>query len=87
MLTKKEMCELIIDEFKDKNPDIDKVLPHHIFQSSCLAVAMEYLGLLDDNPELKEYSKYRAGVIFTYVRGKKVKFLSLREILEFLPDD
>jgi hypothetical protein len=56
-----------------------------LYQSSSLAVALEFLGKLS-NWE-KEYSKTRGGIAFDYTddNGER-NFLTTRELLELLPD-
>lgn len=71
MLTKKELCQVILE----RNPDTT------IFQSSCVAVASAYLGLLTEDE--KSYASQRGGILFSHENGK---CLTLREVLELLPE-
>ena len=68
-ITKREFAESIVYEFlieneklNDKDIDIQRDFkPDMILKSSSLAVAAEYLGLLDNDPEMLQYSQTRAG--------------------------
>lgn len=62
-----------------------------ILRSSCLAVAMEYLGLLESE-EMKQYAASRGGMVFHYYtceeNPKRViqATLTFRELLDLLPE-
>ena len=79
MLTKKQFCEAVIDEYKSRNKV--NVVSDESIGCSSLAVAMEYLGLLKSD-SAKEYARTRSGILFTHRRGS----LSARDILGLLPD-
>lgn len=92
MLTKYEFCEAIINEQCEELGCTRKDAHTAIFQSSLLAVALEYLGELSAVEE--EYSKSRAGTLYRYLDKDPIKhtykgvyFLTLRELLDMLPDD
>jgi len=74
MLTKKELCETVIEQ------QISKGNLHPI-QSSCLAVSLEFLNRL--NKRDKEYAQTRGGILFVHQNGKS---LTLRELLRLLPE-
>ncbi len=84
MITKKELCETIITKNKiNSHTDIPE---NKILESSNLAVAMEYLGMIK-NQQLKEYASQRGGVLICGVTSNgDVKSLTLREILDLLPE-
>lgn len=93
MLSKKEYCEgLVRSQLSHINPEISRKDAHHyIYQSSTLAVALEYLGEL--SPEEKEYSSGRAGTVTRYLetdengKFKDLHFLTVRELIDLLPDE
>lgn len=95
MLTKKQFCWMIINDFLKKEPlDIFSIanLENGVTLSSSLAVALEYLGLIK-NPDLKEYTKGRAGCIMCgeiqnpFSNDKRdTSILTTRQVLELLPD-
>ncbi len=91
MLTKREYCEAIVKEEMEILGIPERKEAHcFIYQSSLLAVALEFLGELDEQE--KEYSSTRGGVIERYLdfnpdgSFKDVYFLSLREMISLLPD-
>ena len=90
-MTKKEYAQMIIDRYKDDNHiQSNEELNKHIYSSSSLAIAMEFLGLLDKD-ELK-YSKTRGGIIEIYcykdqvTQNSIIRILSVRDMLDILPD-
>jgi hypothetical protein len=83
MITKSELCRKIIEDFTSEIGRYPK--ESDIISSSRLAVAMEYLGLLETD-EFKEYAQDRGGVLFTFWNGEEVRSLSYRELLHLLPD-
>lgn len=92
MLTKRELCECIVDTQCQKLHCTRKEAHNAIFQSSLLAVALDYLGEL--SPMESEYAQGRAGSLYQYRHFNKatseldgVSFLTLRELIELLPDE
>ena len=91
MITKKELCWLIVNEHRlMEGASLNEL---NILTSSTLAVAMEYLGLLKDDAQ--SYASERAGTVFVgdtfpltdpYPENVNVKHLSFRELLSLLPD-
>ena len=86
MVTKEEFCWMIINNFKQQEKifDIDDA---DMLKSSQLAVAMEYLGLIEDQ-EMKDYAESRGGTICLgriTPKGEDIKTLSARDILSLLP--
>jgi hypothetical protein len=84
MLTKKQACKSIVEEFLDHAGYVE-IEESHAMQSSSLAVAMEYLGLLTSK-EMKDYASTRAGLFMCANDGEEVKVLTTREFLALLPD-
>ncbi len=74
MLTKRELCEHIVETKGRSHTSIS--------QSSTLAVALEFLGLLITDEE-KAYTGDRGGIVYITGEGK---VLSFRELLDLLPD-
>jgi len=85
MLTKKEFCEYIIYDFK-RSEKVKSVTENDILKSSSLAVAMEYLGLIE-NKEMQDYAASRAGCQILFADKQEPKMLTTRELLNMLPDD
>ena len=100
MLTKKELAWAIIRrnyEIEVSKPeDLKNLSQGEIFRlslgSTNLGIAFETLGLITDQ-ECLDYLSNRGGVLFTAIFPEKVdddnfiKVLTLRELLELLPDD
>jgi len=82
MLTKKQVCEKVVRDFEDDNGGL-RSSERDVFTSSKLAVAMEYLGLIQD-PAIKEYCSTRDGLM--YLDGATGSTLSFREFLTTLPE-
>lgn len=90
MLTKREYCESIVqEEMSILNIKERKDAHAYIFQSSKLAVALEYLGEL--SPSEKEYSSSRAGIVTRNIELDEdgslndIHFLTVREMIDLLP--
>lgn len=85
MITKKQFCEIIIENFcRDNNTQVNDGL---VTQSSKVAVAMEYLGLIESE-EMKEFASERGGILFLKFDEKtgKTDFLTVREMINLLPE-
>lgn len=92
MITKKEACEFVVSSFARKELgmevpiDFTKIPQSSVLQSSTLAVAMEYLGLITE-PTYIEYTSNRGGIVYV---GEKVDsmvpIVSFREILNSLSE-
>lgn len=81
MLTKKEYCESILEDYAiNVGREINE---SDIYQSSSVAVAMEFLGLLETE-EAKEYASSRAGTMLLTNKGK---VLTVRELIAMLPNN
>lgn len=80
MMTKTELCQLIVNEHPKGTP---------LVHSSQFTVAMEHLGLLLTEDEAN-YAKTRGGVIFcgdvSADKSGDIQCLSLRTLLSLLPD-
>jgi len=88
MITKKQFSEIQIKKFCYKNNTTRDVLGDGwIYNSSTLAVCMEYLNMLKSE-EAKEYVQSRDGIMYTYWDEDKseVCVLSVRELLNLLPE-
>lgn len=89
MLTKKEFAEMIIDEFCESEKIQRADAHNHIYASSRLAVALEFMGELSTFEQ--EYSRTRGGTEYrTPVFNedgtfKDLHILSTRDMLEMLP--
>lgn len=70
-----------------KGINVKDVTENMIYESSSLAVAMEYLGMLTSETN-KLYARNRDGVSLLYFDDdiKETAFLSVREILNLLPE-
>lgn len=77
MLTKTQLAQHIVAEH-EKNGIVGESM---ITQSSQLAVAMEHLGLIQDE-QLQDYAASRGGVVWSCRDG----CLTLREVMSLLPD-
>ena len=91
MLTKREACLAVIGDFCMTNRiGPEDLTDEHIYASSKLAVAMEYLDLIGGKKG-KEFATGRGGtldeVVLYYFSDSGVKTLSFREILDLLPED
>jgi len=90
MITKKQFCEIVVDDFcRSNNLESPTMLnDSHIAQSSSLAVCMEHLGLIKSEVG-KEYASSRGGILYTHVnfKTKDVNILSTRELLDLLPEN
>jgi hypothetical protein len=91
-MTKTHLCERILINFAH----IESIRPEdingsHIYMSSSLAIAMEYLGMLTQSEMI--YSRYRGGSIELLVHCGIIDeeaasgFETTREFLNSLPDD
>lgn len=88
MLTKDQFAHVLIRDFKSEGQeDLSyQVQQRDVLKSSCLAVAMERLGMLEG--DMAEYAASRGGTLFVYVEteNKVVAILSARDIMELLPE-
>jgi hypothetical protein len=95
MITKKDFAEYIIEEHAiSENVNIEEIKEHpipHVFKSTACGLALEYLGLLDGDKYKteREYLSSRAGSfisIFDKNNEPHMRFLSVREMLQLLPE-
>jgi len=91
MLTKKEAALAVVGEFcLNKRMGPEDLTDEHVYLSSKLAVAMEYLNLIKSD-EAKKHAATRGGtldkVVLYYFSDSGVKTLSFREIFDLLPED
>lgn len=90
MLTKKEFAEMIIGDFCDSEKIQREDAHNHIYASSRLAVALEFLGEL--NKSEMQYSRTRGGIEYSVPVVNEegiyedLHILSTRDMLNLLPD-
>lgn len=86
MMTKNEFCKYFITKFRNQNKR--EPIPTDAFSSTCLGLSMEYLGMLKDDPSIKEYLSNRAGLFINYYDKEKDDFISLsfRDMIDILPN-
>ena len=88
MISKKQYCELVIEDFcNSEEINREELKEGDIYKSSCLGVAMEYLGLIKDQSNL-EYVVTRGGILDTYVNAEErvINMLTVRDMLSLLPE-
>lgn len=92
MLTKKEFCQALLKDAKNRFQfEKDEEAHQYIAFSSKLAVACQYLGLLTKQDEI-EYCSGRAGILYSVPifdddnNFSHVEMLTVREIIQLLPD-
>ena len=88
MISKKQYCELVIEDFcRSEEMNREDLKEGNVFKSSCLGVAMEYLGLIKDQ-EILEYVATRGGVLDTYANAEErvINMLTVRDMLSLLPE-
>lgn len=82
MITRPQFCNYLIKKFAESEGiKVEDVNEDMIRKSSSLAVAMEYLGKIQ-NPENQEYATTRGGI---FILTDDASILSVREMLSFLP--
>ena len=95
MITKKEYAQSIVDNFLDINC-LREFREELITRSAALAVAAEYLGLLDTE-EMVQYAG-KVDSLFMRIGGgdsllygsdveQEVKTITIREMLKLLPEE
>ena len=82
MINRTQFCNYLIKQFAESEGiKVEEVTEDMIRKSSSLAVAMEYLGKIQ-NPENQEYAATRGGI---FILTDDASILSVREMLSFLP--
>lgn len=95
MITKKEYAQSIVDNFLEVNC-LQEFREEFITRSAALAVAAEYLGLLDTE-EMVQYAS-KVDSLFMRIGGgdsllygsdaeQEVKTITIREMLKLLPEE
>lgn len=85
MLTRKQYAEYHIDVFcKAEGIEPSELTDVHCYMSSCLAVSMEFLGMIKSQ-DTKNYTSGRAGLFITSFAEKQPIHLTAREMLSLLP--
>lgn len=100
MMTKKELCLAIIQQFELKNPTVDvhdkNYDQNFIFRDAKLAMSWGYMNKIDPNnypinqDYLKSYanSKSRNVTLFGYMDpDNKFHELTFKELLDMLPEE
>ena len=78
MMTRQELCLAILEREMI-------VGTTNVYKSSIYAIAMDYLGRLNEHES--EYAKERSGCLFSYTDQKgNYSSLSFRELLNLLPE-
>lgn len=88
MMTKKQFCECIIRTWENQQNRRRMATEEDCKQSSQLAVAMEYLGLLKDE-KIKGYAADSNGVLYLGYYDKTTETipeLTMRDMLSLLPE-
>lgn len=88
MVTKKQLAKMIMIDFAgSEGLRLEDINQGEIFKSSSLAVAMEYLGLLDGN--FTAYASERGGTILSCYdkENDEMLYLSTRELFDLLPEE
>ena len=88
MITKKQFCEIQINKFcRENNISKNTLGDGWIYNSSTLAVCMEYLNMLKSD-EAKEHAQFKDGNLFMCWDKEKseTSTLSVREFLDLLPE-
>lgn len=88
MITKKMYAHSILEKHAEsENIKVSDITENDIYKSSSVAVAMEFLGMLESQ-EAKDYAEERGGTQILYIDREEMSthILSAREILGLLPD-
>jgi len=86
LITKNQLCQVICNNHKIQTERFEIDIAD-ITTSSKLAVALEYLGVLEKNKPLADYASERDGIIIHGMdEDKNICFLTLRDILKVLPE-
>lgn len=94
MMTKKQYCMAILKPFlKEYNTKDPKKLIPYVYSSTKMGVALQELGYLNkiEYPAEYEYISSRAGIAEMtvddpYVNENSVHILTIRDIINLLPD-
>lgn len=91
MITKKDFCEAILKEYINEemglkdNSDLSIISELAIYNSSKVAIAMEYLGLLKEEANIN-YAQSRSGNFIIHLDGhSRPTVITYRDILDSLP--
>ncbi len=85
-ITKKQLCEAVIKNFlEEEKMVLSELKSSDVLTSSKLAVAMEYMELIEDD-DMKNFASQKEGIIFfgAAFNDESVS-LSLREVLNLEP--
>ena len=91
MMTKTQMCRMIIDREKEDVNQSDESMVSKIYSSTSLGIALETIGVIttENNPEAFRYLSERGGVLFSHFdrSNGQIYQMSFRELLSLLPDE
>lgn len=86
MMSKTQLAEILVNRECAKLGIDTKDACDNIYQSSTLAVALEFLGLLSEDESW--YAHSRGGIAYFGMDSNgNVVCISIREILQLLPDE
>ena len=88
MISKKDFCLSVLGDYcRDNNKEIEDLGSGDILESSNVAVAMEYLGMIETQ-DMKSYAGSRNGLCAKYLNVKEKYFaqLTMREAIDLLPE-
>jgi hypothetical protein len=90
-MTSYQFCRALLKQYMDKH-NLTRVLPSEISKSSCVAVAMEYLGMLHTEED-RAYAAERSGILYHFVDEPDEpgtppvqSFLTVRDMIRILED-
>lgn len=95
MITRKYLCEQVLRQYAKNNMGMsipfeltDIPVEKMCLSSSIAAVCMEYLGLLDNNPAMKDYASNRGGIVTCSINNDNEPVITtFRDILNSLPEE
>jgi hypothetical protein len=96
VFTKKDFAEYLISKHAEKEgvsvEEVKQNPSSHALKSTSCGIALEYLGMLEDDPDVKKYLSSRSGIFLNYEsineEGKfEVKSLSVKELFDLLFDE
>lgn len=88
MITKTQFCNYLVEQYRKDNSihDVEHIHEMMCYSSSCLAVALEYLKKIE-SPEIKAYAASRDGLYITTPNDNNgIDILTVREVLNMLPE-
>lgn len=86
-MTASQFCTALLKQYAAKK-GLSHIQTANMYESSSVAVAMEYLGLLDD-PKDRAYAAERSGILYHYIAelpDPAQSFLTVRDMIRLLED-